>query len=116
MVVLGDGIPSAGRMGAPGVVVFGADRPDAEILSDEIFGSFGVNLIEGRLLGRVILIQPFLQCHAEAALDDGVGREALFLEIRPQGRAAVVQDELLHGITNRGLRPAVEGQLTDHGM
>ena len=116
VVVLGDGIPSAGRMGAPGVVVFGAYRLDAQILPDKLLRRLGMELVEGRFLGRIILIQPLLQREAEAALDDGVGREALFLEVRPQGRAAVVQDILLHGIPDRGLRPAVERQLVAHGM
>ena len=116
VVVLGDGIPPSRWMRSSGVIVLGADRPDAEILSDEVLGSLGVELVEGRLLGRVVPIQPFLQRHAEAALDDGVGREALLPEVRPHGRAAVVQDELLHRIADRRLRPAVERQLVDHGM
>ena len=116
VVVFGDGIPSAGRMGAPSVVVLGADWLDAIILFDKGLGGLGMQFFQRRLFGRVVLIQPFLQRHAEAALDDGVGREALLLEVRPQGRAAVVQDELLHGIPDRRLRPAVERQLVDHGM
>lgn len=32
------------------------------------------------------------------------------------GVPSVVQNELLHGIPDRGLCPAIEGQLVDHGM
>ena len=45
------------------------------------------------------------------AFDDGVGREALLLEVRPQGRATMVQDELFNGVKDRGLRPAEKGKL-----
>ena len=116
VIVLGDGVPAAGRMRPPGVIVLCADRLDTEILPDELLRRLGMELVERRLRGWIVPIQPFLQRHAEAALDDGVGRETLLLEVRPQGRAAVVQDELLHGIPDRGLRPAVERQLVDHGM
>ena len=116
MVVLGDGVPAAGRMRTPGVVVLGADRLYTQVLPDEVLGGLGVELVEGRFLGGVVLIQPLLQRHAEAAFDDGVGRKALLFEVRPQGWASVVQDVLFHGIPDRRLRPAVERQLVDHGM
>ncbi len=116
VIVLGDGVPAPGWMGAPGVIILGADRLDAQVLVDELLRRLGVELVEGRFLGGIVLLQPFLQREAEAALDDGVGREALLFEVRPHGWAAVVQDELLHGIPDRRLRPTVEGQLVDHGM
>ena len=83
VVVLGYGVSAAGRMRSSGVVVLGAGRLDTEILPDKILGGLGVELVEGRFLGWIVLIQPFLQRHAEAALDDGVGREALLFEVCP---------------------------------
>ena len=88
MVVPGDGIPATGWMRAAGVIVLGADRLDAQILPDELLCRLGVELVEGRFLGWVVLIQPLLQRDAEAALDDGVGREALLFEVRPGGKNA----------------------------
>ena len=73
MIVLGDGVPAAGRMSASGVVVLGADRLDAQVLLDEVLGGLGLEFIERRLDGRVMQLQPLLQREAEAALDDGVG-------------------------------------------
>ena len=85
-------------------------------LGDEVFGGFGMELVEGRLLRRVILIQPLLQCDAESPSDDRVGREVFAPKVRPSGRATVVQGELLHGVPDRVLRPAVEGQLVGNLM
>ncbi len=90
-------------MRPPGVVVLGADRLDAEILPDKVPGSLGVELVKRRFLGRVILIQPLLQRHAEAALDDRVWREPALFEIDGGGRPSVVEDERLHGVKDRAL-------------
>ena len=116
VVVLGDGVPAAGRMRSSGVVVLGADGLDARVFPDEVLGGLGVELVQRRLFGGVILIQPLLQLHAEAAFDNGVRRQAALLEISGGGHSAVVEDELLHRVPDRGLRPAVERQLVDHGM
>ena len=109
MVVLGDGVPAARRMRAPGVVVLGADRPDAKILPDEVLGGLGVELVEGRFLGWIVLIQPLLQREAEAALDDGVGREAALLKIGGGRHPAVIKDGLIHSIKDGLFRPAEKG-------
>ena len=66
-------------MGTPGVIVLGADRLDAEILSDEHLRRLGVELVEARLLGGVILIRLFLQREAETPLEDGMRPEAFYL-------------------------------------
>ena len=83
MVVPGDGVPAAGRMHPSGVVVLGAEGPDAQVLPDEVPGGLGGKLVERRFPGRMVPIQPFLQREAEAALDGGVGREALLFRVRP---------------------------------
>ena len=88
VVVLSNGVPSPRRVRSPGIVVLGADRLDAQILLDKFLGSLGVELVEGRFLCWVGLIQPLLQREAEAALDDGMRRETLFLEARPGGKNA----------------------------
>ena len=73
MVVLGDGVPAPGGVGTSGIVVLGADRLDAQVFLDKLLRRLGMELVEGRFLGWVVLIQPLLQREAEAALDDGVG-------------------------------------------
>ena len=83
MVVPGDGVPAAGRMRPSGIVVLGADGLDAQALPDEVPGGLGGKLVERRFPGRMVPIQPVLQREAEAALADGVGREALLFKVRP---------------------------------
>ena len=111
VIVLGDGVPAPGRMGAPGVIILCADGLDAQVLADELLRGLGMELVEGRLLRRIILIQPLLQREAEAAFDDGMWRKAALLEVGSGGHPAVIEDELLHGVKDRVLRPAEKGKL-----
>ena len=79
VVVLGDGVPAARRMRPSGVIVLGADRPDAKILPNELLRRLCVELVEGCFLGGVILIRLFLQREAETPLEDGMRPEAFYL-------------------------------------
>ena len=56
-----------------------ADRLDAQVLPDEVLRRLGMELVEGRLLGGVILIRLFLQREAETPLEDGMRPEAFYL-------------------------------------
>ena len=111
MVVLGNSKPAAGGVRAAGVVVLGAGWLDAQILLDEVLGGLGLELVEQRLDGRVVLLQPLLQRDAEAALDDRMRRQATLLEVGGGRHPAVVENELLHGVKDRVLRPAEKGKL-----
>lgn len=116
VVVDGDGVPTVRLRCAHGIELVGAFGLNTKIIPDKgLSGLCPFFFLRGFGDG-IIPVQPLQQGDAEALLDDRVRGKTSLFEIGSGGDASVAEDELLHRIPDRVLRPTVEGELTGKFM
>ena len=116
MIVDGDSVPAVRSGRTAGIELVGAFGLNTKIIPDKGLSGLCPFFVLGGFDNGIIPVQPLLQGDAEALLDNRMRGKAPLFEIGGGGDAPVVEDELLRRIPDRGLRPAVERQLVDHGM
>ena len=116
VVVDGDGVPAVCLGCTPVIELVGAFGLNTKIILDKGLGGLCPFFFLGGLGDGIIPVQPLLQGDAESLLDDRVRGKAPLFEIRGGGNAPVVEDELLHGVPDRILRPTVERELAGKFM
>ena len=116
MVIDGDGIPAMRPRRAPGVELVGAFGLNTKIVPDKGLSGLCPFFVRGGFDDGIIPVQPLLQGDDKSLFDDHVRGKAPLFEIGGGGDAPVVDDELLHKITDRVFRSVGERLLVGHGM